>query len=531
MRFVEGSATTSARCVRSDAKIRPWPLSADVVLSSWPRPAPRDELKPAISSMARVSGSTRSTRPVRPAGTMILWSSAEKRRSSNPTRPSAPGSASGESVTGVAARATASMMITFMTSPIGAARRSRERTSEESWRQRAQDAEHATCEYDDDDVEPPLPEGEHRERGEAEHDGDPVDRAGGHERDLRQREGDREDEAHDAGRDPAQELLQERSGREPVHVSSCGQHEQESRQEHPERRERGPEPRRACALSSEEANEDPDRDERARRGLSQRQCVDHLAVGDPSVGRDRTFADVRQHRVGATEREEPDLGEEPGDVEEARSHGLGGVGPGGEQGGGGRRCRARARPELPPCDERESACEEDQQEGQPREVEGYERSDGEDDRENTLQRGTGDAHEGCQQQGEPHRAKAPQDAEDLGRLPVVNVDPGERGERDVAWQDEEDPCEDAGQVARLLVSDVDRELQRLGAGEQVAEVERADELVLADPFLALDDLQVHEADLADRATEGEPSELEEVPEDLGHRDLLDVSGWRDGRRR
>jgi hypothetical protein len=62
----------------------------------------------------------------------------------------------------------------------------------------------------------------------------------------------------------------------------------------------------------------------------------------------------------------------------------------------------------------------------------------------------------------------------------------------------------------------------------VAEVQRANELVLADPLPALDDLQVHEADLADWTAEGEPPELEEVPEDLGHRDLLDVVGCRRG---
>ena len=48
----------------------------------------------------------------------------------------------------------------------------------------------------------------------------------------------------------------------------------------------------------------------------------------------------------------------------------------------------------------------------------------------------------------------------------------------------------------------------------MAEVEGAQELFLANPLLALHHLQVHQADLANRPAEGEPAELEEVPEDL-----------------
>src|SRR5205085_750323 len=41
-----------------------------------------------------------------------------------------------------------------------------------------------------------------------------------------------------------------------------------------------------------------------------------------------------------------------------------------------------------------------------------------------------------------------------------------------------------------------------------------------DPLPPLDHLEVHEADLADRAPEREPAELEEVPEDLRQRGRL-----------
>ena len=164
------------------------------------------------------------------------------------------------------------------------------------------------------------------------------------------------------------------------------------------------------------------------------------------------------------------------------------------------------------------------------EEEGDEGRRGEHDGEDALQGGAGDPDQGGEEQGEPHRAKAPQDAQDLGRLPVVDIDPGERREGDVAGQDEEHARERTGPVARLLEPDVDRELERLRAGQDVAEVEGADEFVLADPLAALHQLEVHEADLSDGTSEGEPAQPQEVPEDLAHRDGLGVRGLHlDGR--
>src|SRR5207302_10634611 len=88
---------------------------------------------------------------------------------------------------------------------------------------------------------------------------------------------------------------------------------------------------------------------------------------------------------------------------------------------------------------------------------------------------------------------------------------------DETGEDEEKPGQRAAGIAALLVSDVDRELQRFRAGQDMAEVQRADELLLVDPLLPFDDLQVHQADLTDRPAECEPAQLEEVPEDLPHR--------------
>src|SRR6266498_1797657 len=150
---------------------------------------------------------------------------------------------------------------------------SRQRPSEQAWSECAEEAEHTPRRDHGDDVEPPFPEREQRECREAESDRDPVDRATRHERDLRERDRDREDETHDSRGDAAQELLQSGPRREPVHVPSGGEHEKERREEEPEGRERGAEPWRAHPVSREEADEDADRDERARSRLPERERV------------------------------------------------------------------------------------------------------------------------------------------------------------------------------------------------------------------------------------------------------------------
>ena len=201
----------------------------------------------------------------------------------------------------------------------------------------------------------------------------------------------------------------------------------------------------ACApVAGEEPHEDADGDERAGCGLAERQRVDHLPVADPAVRGDRALADVGQDGVGTAEREEAHLEEEPGDVEEAARHRLGGLGAGGDQPGAAAAAAARPWSDPPPGDEEEPAAEEHQDERQVPEEEGDEGRGGECDGEGALQGGAGDPDQGSEEQSEPHRAKAPQDTQDLGRLPVVDIDPGERCERDVAGQDEEHAGEGAG---------------------------------------------------------------------------------------
>jgi tetratricopeptide (TPR) repeat protein len=75
---------------------------------------------------------------------------------------------------------------------------------------------------------------------------------------------------------------------------------------------------------ADEADEGHHHDQRPRRGLAQRQAVDHLRAGQPAVGLDPALVDVGQHRVGAAEGDQRGLGEELAHVAQV---GLGTAGP------------------------------------------------------------------------------------------------------------------------------------------------------------------------------------------------------------
>ena len=76
-------------------------------------------------------------------------------------------------------------------------------------------------------------------------------------------------------------------------------------------------------------------------------------------------------------------------------------------------------------------------------------------------------------------------------------------------------------------ADVDRELGRLGAGQQHAVVERVQEAPLGDPAAALHKLLVHHRNLSGRTAEADEAELQPVAEGFaegnGGRGVLAVS--------
>ena len=107
---------------------------------------------------------------------------------------------------------------------------------------------------------------------------------------------------------------------------AAGEDEEERRQEGEERHHRRaatPASERAIGAedrlrpAADEADERDHHDQRPRRGLAERQAVDHLRRRQP-VLLDRALVDVRQHRVGAAERQQRRLGEEPRHLRQRR---------------------------------------------------------------------------------------------------------------------------------------------------------------------------------------------------------------------
>ena len=90
---------------------------------------------------------------------------------------------------------------------------------------------------------------------------------------------------------------------------------------------------------------------------------------------------------------------------------------------------------------------------------------------------------------------------------VSRVDPAQDHDANEARQDEKRA---RNQTALGLVkqpSDIDRELLRLRAGQQHAEIQRMQKPVLADPFLLLDQNPVHDGNLPGRPPEAQRRDL------------------------
>ena len=69
-------------------------------------------------------------------------------------------------------------------------------------------------------------------------------------------------------------------------------------------------PLASTCLAPEQTDEGHHHDQRARRGLAQRQAVDHLRAGEPAEVLHRALVHIGQHRIGAAEGQQRRLGEE-----------------------------------------------------------------------------------------------------------------------------------------------------------------------------------------------------------------------------
>ena len=112
-----------------------------------------------------------------------------------------------------------------------------------------------------------------------------------------------------------------------------------------------------------------------------------------------------------------------------------------------------------------------------------------------------DANHGLRDDRDHGRLDAVEKGLDEGHVAEQRVDDRKHHQDDDARQDEQQACRQTAADAVHQPADVRRELLRLWAGEQHAVVQRVQKSTLADPFPALDDLAVHDRDLAGRPAE------------------------------
>ncbi len=140
-----------------------------------------------------------------------------------------------------------------------------------------------------------------------------------------------------------------------------------------------------------------------------------------------------------------------------------------------------------------------------------------------FQRARPDPPRGVQHDRDDRRLDAVEDSGDRGNVAVGHVQPRQRDEHDERGQHEQRARDDAAPRPVHEPSDVGRELLRLGAGQDHAVVERVQEALLRDPALRIDEIVMHDRDLAGGSAETDEAELQPVAKRLG-------AGRRRGRR-
>ena len=125
------------------------------------------------------------------------------------------------------------------------------------------------------------------------------------------------------------------------------------------------------------------------------------------------------------------------------------------------------------------------------------------------------------------RLEAEEHAGDEADIAVDDVDVAEREDGEKAGQDKQAAGDQAALRAVQQPAEIDRQLLRLGAGQQHAVVERIEEPVFADPALLVDDDAMHHRDLAGRTAEAQRGDAQPDPDRIGKGDAV-IAGSRRG---
>ena len=166
--------------------------------------------------------------------------------------------------------------------------------------------------------------------------------------------------------------------------------------------------------------------------------------------------------------------------------------------------RRRSQSSAATADDRKRRADDDRGEGQSRER----------GRGGRVDHPASDADDRGEDERDDGRAEALNGAVDHRDVPVLDVHRAHDAEHDERRQHEEAARGDSAADAVERIADVRRELLRLGAGKRHAEVERVQEPALADPPPPLDQLGMHDRDLAGRPAEADHAELEPEAECL-----------------
>src|SRR5438552_6944926 len=349
--------------------------------------------------------------------------------------------------------------------------------------------------------------------------------------------GDREreapDHADDGSRDCGERPSQGAVRAEPFHPRRPQEDPEEARRERgPHRDDRADRPghrgreRSRVPIRGEEAVELHDEDQRAGRGLREREPR-HDVVGRQPEAPDHLVRHVGQHGVRTTERDHGHLGEEqaflgidrtrPGQRDDGKDGGPPHGEPHREDHEGPPPPRRRGRRPIrsfvreghaePPGSERQprpGSGQYDDRERNADDEDREERERGQDGGNPSPDRPAADAHHRGRHDPDHRRREPLEDRGDDRELAARSVEPREAGHQDRCRRNEQHPGGDPSLGAVEEPTGVDRQLLSLGARQEQAEGQRVQEAVLAEPSAAGHQLLVHDRDLP-----GGPAEVHE----------------------
>jgi hypothetical protein len=151
----------------------------------------------------------------------------------------------------------------------------------------------------------------------------------------------------------------------------------------------------------------------------------------------------------------------------------------------------------------------------------HERGNREQVQQSMFQRSAPDAQHGVQDDSHHHRLHAVEEAANDRHVGVGDRQPAQEQQHEDRRDDEERAGHDPTGDAVHAPGDVDRQLGCLRPRQQHREIQCPQEHRLADPALLVDELAVHDRDLAGRSAEIDEAELEPEAERLAKRHLGD----------